>query len=210
MTFIFGVCAVLGGTVMLCQFVMTLLGLGDVDDVDVPHDVLHDMPHDTGEVASHDVAHHAHGSNWFFGIVTFRTVVAALTFFGLSGLAAESADVEPEWMPLVIGLAVGWAAMYAVHWLMQALHRLKSEGTARIEYSVGLPGEVYLRIPGGRSGAGKITLTLQNRTMEYQAMTSGDPLPTGARIVVTQVLGPDTVEVQLAPQPEPAVETSPA
>ena len=72
----------------------------------------------------------------------------------------------PEWLPLVIGLFVGWCAMYAVHWMMQSLHRLKSEGTARIEYSVGQLGEVYLRVPGGRTGSGKVTLTLQNRSVE--------------------------------------------
>jgi hypothetical protein len=197
MAIIFWVCAVLGGTVLVCQFVMSLLGLADFDDVDVSHEV-HDG---SGGVHDHAGDHHHHGSNWFFGIVTFRTIVAALTFFGLSGLAARSANVEPDWLPLPIALFVGWCAMYAVHWLMQSLHRLKSEGTARIEYSVGQPGSVYLRIPGQRGGAGKITLTLQNRTMEYQAMTSGDTIPTGARIVVTNVLGPDTVEVELAPEP---------
>ena len=90
--------------------------------------------------------------------------------------------------------------MYAVHWLMKTLFRMRSEGTARIEYSVGKAGAVYLRIPGNRAGTGKITLNLQNRTMEYQAVTSGEALPTGANIVVVAVVGPDTVEVELAPQ----------
>ncbi len=30
----------------------------------------------------HDAAH-AHGSTWLFGVISFQTVVAALTFFGL-------------------------------------------------------------------------------------------------------------------------------
>lgn len=199
MAIIFWVCAVLGGTVLICQFVMSLLGLADVDDIDVSHEIGHG-----GDAGVHDHAgdHHHHGSNWFFGIVTFRTIVAALTFFGLSGLAARSANLQPDWLPLPIALFVGWCAMYAVHWMMQSLHRLKSEGTARIEYSVGQPGSVYLRIPASRGGAGKVTLTLQNRTMEFQAVTSGDAIPTGARIVVTNVLGPDTVEVELAAEPQ--------
>jgi hypothetical protein len=198
MAIIFWICFVLGGTVMICQFIMSLLGLADVDDIDVSHEIGH------GDAATIDHAadHQHHGSNWFFGIVTFRTIVAALTFFGLAGLAARSAHLQPDWLPLPIALFVGWGAMYAVHWMMQSLHRLKSEGTARIEYSVGQPGSVYLRIPASGGGAGKVTLTLQNRTMEYLAVTSGDAIPTGARIVVTNVLGPDTVEVELASEPE--------
>jgi hypothetical protein len=64
---------------------------------------------------------------------------------------------------------------------------------------VGKAGAVYLRIPANRSGSGKITLNLQNRTMEYQAVTAGEAIPTGANIVVVGVVGPDTVEVELAP-----------
>lgn len=199
MAILFWVCTVIGVSVLVSQFIMSLMGLADIDDLETPHDVDHG-----GDAGGHDHAadHHHHGSNWFFGIITFRTVVAALAFFGLAGLAAQSADVQPEWLPVPIALFVGWCAMYAVHWMMQSLHRLKSEGTARIEYSVGQPGSVYLRIPAGRGGAGKVTLTLQNRTMEFQAMTSGDAIPTGARIVVTNVLGPDMVEVELAAEPE--------
>jgi hypothetical protein len=198
MAIIFWICTVLGVSVLVCQFIMSLLGLADIDDLETPHDI--DHPGGAGHDHAGDHSHH--GSNWFFGIITFRTVVAALAFFGLAGLAAQSANLEPAWLPLPIALFVGWSAMYGVHWMMQAMHRLRSEGTARIEYSVGRPGSVYLRIPGQRSGAGKVTLTLQNRTMEYEAMTSGDMIPTGARIVVTNVLGPDMLEVELAPEPE--------
>ena len=32
-------------------------------------------------------------------------------------------------------------------------------------------GTVYLTIPGQKAGAGKVTLCLQNRSVEYQALT---------------------------------------
>ena len=79
--------------------------------------------------------------------------------------------------------------------LMRALRGLRSDGTVRVERSVGQRGTVYLTIPGGKAGAGKVTLTLQNRTMEYQAITADQELPTGAKIVVVSVVGPNTVEV---------------
>jgi hypothetical protein len=202
MATLFMVCAVIGVTVMLCQFALTLLGITDIDDLGVPEvhtdaDVTAFDGHADG-AHGHD-AHSHHGSHWLFGVISFRTVVAALAFFGLSGLAARSAGLRPDWVPLVIALAAGWTAMYAVHWMMRTLFRMRSEGTARIEYSVGKAGAVYLRIPGNRSGTGKITLNLQNRTMEYLAVTAGEALPTGANIVVVGVVGPDTVEVELAP-----------
>lgn len=206
MEWLFLICAVFGGTIMVCQFALTLLGISDIDDLDLP-----DAPADadvsafdghTDAADGHAAGHHGHhhGTNWLFGVISFRTVVAALAFFGLAGKAAQSAGLRPDWVPLLIALAAGWTAMYAVHWLMRTLLRMRSEGTARIEYSVGKAGAVYLRIPANRAGTGKITLNLQNRTMEYQAVTAGEAIPTGANIVVVGVVGPDTVEVELAPE----------
>ncbi len=49
-----------------------------------------------------------------------------------------------------------------------------------------------------RTGAGKIQLNLQNRTVEYEALNDSEQkLPTGARIVVTSIIGPGTVAVEL-------------
>lgn len=202
-TIIYSVSAVIGGTVLCCQFLMTLLGLSH----DLPGDLPDDVPHDfhfgqDGGGADHDVAHNtAHHETSFLRMLTFRTVVAATTFFGLAGLAGKSAELRGE-LTLVMALAAGAAAMYCVHWLMQSLKRLKSDGTVRIERAVGRAGTVYLRIPANNSGAGKIQVNVQNRTMEYEAMTAHELLPVGTKVVVVNVLGPETVEVEPVPEPE--------
>lgn len=181
-------CAIVGGTVLLCQFLMGLAGFGGHADADADTD---------GDAELHGDA----DASWFIGVLTFRSVIAALTFFGLAGLTATANfHLEP---PVALACAVlsGLGALVGVSYLMKLLHRLKSDGTARIERAVGLNGTVYLTIPAGKQGAGKVTLNLQNRTVEYQAVTPTGPLPTGAAIVVTAVVGPDTVEVVPAPQP---------
>ena len=190
MTYAYLVCAVVGGTVLFCQFVLTLLGLSDLEvSDDIPHHT--DIGHADGHDAGHD---HHHGSTWLFSVITFRTVVAALTFFGLTGMAMRSNSFPPA-MSFFIAILAGAAAMLGVHWMMQSLHKLKHDGTARIDRAVGAIGTVYLRIPGRNAGAGKIHLNLQNRTVECDALTPDDDLPAGARIVVTGIVGPDTVTV---------------
>lgn len=186
-------CAIVGGTLLLCQFVLGLLGFGD------HHDVGGDL-HDAGGDHEAQVAHDADAS-WFIGVLTFRSVVAALTIFGLAGLTGTANFHMEAPVALAFAAVSGVGALLGVSYLMKLLHRLKSDGTVRIERAVGLNGTVYLTIPGGKQGAGKVTLNLQNRTVEYQAVTPTGPLPTGAQIVVTAVVGPDTVEVVPAPQP---------
>ena len=102
MTAVFGICALVGGTIMVLQFVMLFVGLGDTHDIDVVDDLPDDLP---GHF-DHDVAHDAdhHDSTGFFRVISFRTVVAALAFFGLAGLASYSADVQPA---PTLAIAVG-------------------------------------------------------------------------------------------------------
>src|SRR5262249_47132797 len=184
-------CAIVGGTLLVCQFLLSLLGLGDHHDAAGDHDI-----HDAGGHDAHG-GHDDHDSHnsWFVGVLTFRSLVAALTFFGLAGLAATVNFNQGPPQSLAIASAVAVAALLGVAYLIRSLHRLKADGTVRIERAVGQSGTVYLTIPAQKAGVGKVTVTLQNRTVEYQAVTPHQQLATGRKVVVTAVLGPDTVEV---------------
>ena len=231
MSIVFVVCAAVGVTVLVLQFLLTLAGLGgDALGVDVPHDFGHDVggaDHDFGAGdADHDLAsgeahggvghdasaehethgplhgpaagHAGHGSTWLFKVLSLLTIVAALAFFGLAGRAAQAAQCDDS-TALAIAAAAGLGAMYAVYFILRSMRLLQAEGTARIHRAVGQQATVYLRIPARQKGAGKIQINLQNRTMEYLATTPGDAIPSGATVVVTKVLGSDTVEVQAVP-----------
>ena len=197
MTIFYTICAIVGGTVLACQFVLSVTGISDADDFDDGSHV--DASVDHVEAGHHDVHPH-HGSNWFFGVITLRTVTAALTFFGLTGLAL-GAGGAPSSTSLMAAIGAGVVALYLVHWMMRSLSLLRAEGTVRIDKAVGAVGNVYVRIPGENAGRGKVQLTLQGQTVELSATTEHGPLSTGARIVVTRVTGPDAVEVVAADVP---------
>jgi hypothetical protein len=195
------VCALVGGTLITCQFLMTLLGFGGDHDMagndggggfDAGgHDV---AGHAGADAAGHHEAGHGAESSWFFGMLTFRTLSAALAFFGLTGLAASRAEFQ-EVPVLIMSLAAGFVALFLVGWLMKSLSKLNVDGTVRIERSVGSRGTVYLPVPAARGGVGKVHVSLMNRTMELKAITSQGNLPTGTKVVVVSVVTPDTVEV---------------
>ncbi|HEV3004258.1 MAG TPA: hypothetical protein VGX78_07335, partial [Pirellulales bacterium] len=107
-TMVYSVCAVIGGTLLLCQFIMTLIGLDHAGVDDVPHDFGHDFAPDVhaGDTAHGNDTAHDHSASWFVGIITFRTIVAAMTFFGLTGLAGGAAE-WPAMFTLVVALGAG-------------------------------------------------------------------------------------------------------
>jgi hypothetical protein len=227
MTTVFVICAAFGGTILVLQAIMTIVGLGgDALHTDLPHDIGHDFGSDFhGDAGGHlpaDGGIHGHaggaadapangddsqtannqqhegssqGSSQLFAMLSFRGIVAAIAFFGIGGWTAEKADL-PTGTVLLIAAACGAAAIYLVYWIMQSLASLQADGTVRIGRAVGAPATVYLRIPAARAGVGKIQINLQNRTMEYEAVTEGDTLAAGARVVVVGVVNPETVEVR--------------
>ena len=186
----FILCAVVGGTIMVCQFLLTMIGLGG--DADFADDVPDDLSSDSDG---------GHGS-WLFGVISFRTLSAALGFFGLGGWAVRASGLDVP-LQLLAAVGSGAAAMYGVHYIMLLFARLSHDGTVRIDGAIGKTGTVYIPIPAKRTGVGKIQLKLQNRIVEYSAMTSGDEkLPTGAKVVVVKLLESSTLEVE--PIGEPA------
>src|SRR5262249_11884699 len=101
-----------------------------------------------------------------------------------------------ETSTLATALAAGAVALFGVHWMMRTIYRLRVDGTARIERTVGQTGTVYLRIPGKLAGPGKVHVTVDNRLLEYEAMTASEPLPSGALVRVLRIVGPETLEVE--------------
>jgi hypothetical protein len=181
---LFLVCAGAGGAFLVLQVLAGALGIGG-DHADAGH---HDFGH-------HTEAGHDHGDgNWFLGLLTFRSVCAAVAFFGLGGLTAGYYGL-PDTARMAAAALSGFAALYLVATLMKMLYRLRADGAVRIGHAVGRTGTVYLRVPGQKAGPGKVTLNLQNRTVELEAFTAADELPTGTPVRVVAVLGPSSVEV---------------
>jgi hypothetical protein len=182
------VCFLIGGTLLVGQFLLGLLGLGHLHDFDL---------HDVHDLGGHDgPGDHEGDGSWFTGMLTFRTLVAALTFFGLGGLAGLQRWGPDPWpLTLAVAVAAGGGALVIVGSLMRWLRRQTASGTVHIKRAVGQSGTVYLTVPAGRAGAGKVTVCVQNRTMEYQAVTPDQELPTGAKVMVVGVVNGDTVEV---------------
>ena len=149
----------------------------------------------THHAGDHDADHDTQAS-WFVGLLTFRTVVAALTFFGLAGLAAAASGLEPPGPRWPSPWPPGAGALFLVAWLMRSLHRLSADGTVRIERAVGQTGTVYLSIPGHKAGAGKVHAQLAepHRGIPGRHRRT-QTLPTGTPVVVVAVVSADTVEV---------------
>ena len=173
-------CALLGGGILVVQLLLGVLGIVH-DGIDAPHSA--DGAHGAASEASEGL-----------NLLSVRALSAGLGFFGVGGMAGLATG--PGLLAaLSLGIVLGLAAMIGTAMVTRWMLRLEDDGSVLIDGAVGATGTVYLAIPGDRKGAGKVLLTLQNRTVDYQAVTSQGALPTGAPILVVDVVGPDTVDV---------------
>jgi len=187
MNTLFLLCAVVGGSVLVLQTILLVFGAGMDSDLDADGD----FDALDGADSALDVAD-AHES--FVQVLSFKTVVAFLTFFGLVGLACEQAEMTPAWT-LSLAIGAGLIAVYIVAWLMAGLARLQSKGNLELSNAVGCRGTVYLRVPAQQSGVGRVTVAVQGRTVECKAVTAGAELATGTTVVVRALAAADTLEV---------------
>ena len=169
-------CAILGGSVLIGHTGLNLFGLGGDTDVDPDTDV--------------DALEGADAMNF----VSVRALGGFLTFFGLVGWGGMASGWG-TFLSLLAAFGAGSSVMVLVAWIMRFFRRMGSEGNIQPENAVGMSAAVYLRIPGQRAGKGKIVVTLQGRSVEFDAITAGAELPSGSQCRIVRLTTSDTFEV---------------
>ena len=180
MATIFLLCAVLGGGVLVLQLALALLGL-DHGDAHLDHEV-------------------GGGLTGGLNLLSVRSIVAAVAFFGIGGRGALAAGlgIVPA---TAVAVGTGAVAAVAVAAVMRLLRNFDSDGVVRIERAVGLPARVHVGLSEDRSRPGKVMLTLQDRLLEVPAVSLDGELSTGTDVTVVGLADGDTLEVVRTPEP---------
>ena len=173
--------------IFVIQTVLTFLGIGGdggVDSVDMGGDV--DLG---GGDGTFDV-------DPSMNLLTFRNFVNFCLGFGWTAVLMHD-KIKSDFLLMLFAVIVGVALVAAVMWLFKWLSGMQQSGNIDVHTAaVGCEGKVYLAIPGGRSGEGKVQITINNSVREYDALCEGDPIPTGTPIKVVGVINDHTLLVE--------------
>lgn len=199
----FAVVAIPATVILLLQTVLLLFGLGGHDadhgEVDTDHDFDHDTDHDFDHDADHDFDHDAHdGAHHAAGIrlFTLRGIVALFAVGGWLGVAMCDLGLSPALAGL-IAAAGGFAALVIAALVIKYALRLQENGNIAAKNAVAHTATVYIPIPAARSGCGKVTMNLQERFVEMEALTDCDrTLKTGETVQVVGVTDEDKLVVR--------------
>jgi hypothetical protein len=131
------------------------------------------------------------------GIFSIKGLISFFMFFGWGGIVALGAGLRTPQV-LMIAFLVGFLAMVAVAYVFSKLLGLQESGTVEIAGAVGQEAEVYLSIPGSKSGLGKIHLKVAGKIMEFDAVTTGHTLSYGASVIVKDIDSDNVMLVEAA------------
>lgn len=169
--------AILGGALFLVQLVLSALGAGDADI----------------DLGSHHVGGLDHGSDIAFKMLSLQGLSSFFAMYGLMGLALLDQYGVPPWAALAGALLGGWLTTALIARIFRAASKLESSGTLNLTNALDAEGTVYLRIAPDKPG--KITVIVQGRQIEAEAISDHVTFETGERVRVLRVLPSGALEV---------------
>ncbi len=189
--------------ILVLQMILSVIGgqadggvdISDTSGLDMPGEMDADVLFDadaSGDIGDAGDLVHDGGNPADFGtlkFLTLQTIITFLTVFSWVSIVCVSAGMQT--LPgVLIGAACGFVMMFIVAKLVQLSAKLAENGTLNLKNAIGETASVYLTVPANGGGEGKVTMQVQGRFGEFDAITEDDaPIETGTQVQVTDVRG---------------------
>jgi membrane protein implicated in regulation of membrane protease activity len=122
-----------------------------------------------------------------FQLFSFRNLINFLLGFSWAGISL-SGNIGSETLIVVLSTIGGLLLVTVVMLIFYYMSRLGENGNIYSKDAVGKTAIVYVPISANRSRAGKVQLTINGATCEFDALTDDDALKTGEPVVVQSVI----------------------
>lgn len=156
--------------IFLVQTVLTFLGMDGDGGADA--DFSGDLDTTGGEMP--------------FQLFTFRNFINFFLGLGWGGIVFY--PVLGAVGATLIGTLAGLVLVILILLIFRSLSRMTQSGNLDMKNALNREGQVYLTIPGTRSGTGKVHIVVQGSLRELDAVTDGERIATGTLIRVVEVI----------------------
>lgn len=173
---VFWACAAIASLVFIIQFVLTLLGM-DHTDLDVDFD-------------GSDTMDMGNGINLF----SMKNLINFFMGFGWSGICLKDSISSPVLLTLA-SVVIGGLFVVMFMYIFIKTRKLEHNGTMNINDCLNRTAQVYLRIPAGGEGKGKVQISLNGSAQEFDAITDEDEIPSGTTVKIIEVLEGEILKV---------------
>lgn len=174
--FFYGI-GIAAGLMTVVLGLLTIVGLGGDHDVEVG--------------GGHD-GHDADGSS----LLSIKPITGFFLGFGWGGGIALDNGLSVT-LATMIALGNGVVLMFALAGLIRLIYSLRTDGTRKINDTIGAVGTVYVTLPAARASGGQINVTVSGRLETLAALNASlRPVPSGEKVRVVSVVDTNTVVVE--------------
>ncbi|HLP28781.1 MAG TPA: hypothetical protein VK147_09080 [Candidatus Didemnitutus sp.] len=160
--------AIPSSLIFIIQTVMTFIGADATDGLEADFD---------GDLSGADAP---------FQLFSFRNLINFLLGFSWTGISLYSTVTNTSIL-VVLSVAVGALFVYAFFMIIGVVQKLAEDNSFRLDSTLHNTAEVYLTIPGNKTGKGKILISVKGAFHELEAMTENDTIQTGSFVKVVRI-----------------------
>jgi hypothetical protein len=129
-------------------------------------------------------------------IFSFRNLINFLLGFGWTGVAFYN-TIENKMLLNILALGIGILFIAIFFMIMKVMMRLAENNAFDINETVGKTADVYLTVPAGKSGKGKVLVSVRGSVHELSAMTKMPmEIKSGQVVRITSVIDSNTLLVE--------------
>jgi hypothetical protein len=172
---VYWIIAGVASLIFVIQMILTFAGIDSSDGLSVDVD---------GDVE-------ASGPFQFFSL---RNLINFLLGYGWGGICFYDTFASKIWVN-VFAFLTGCLFFLLFFLIIKQILKLNCDNTFQIKDTLGGTAEVYLTIPGEKSGTGKIQISIKGAFHEINARTEGEKISTGDKVTVIEIIDNQTVLV---------------
>lgn len=140
---------------------------------------------DSGDGLEADFDGDFSGGDAPFQLFSLRNLINFLLGFSWTGISLYS-SIENTFLLILIAAAIG-VFVYFFFIIIRQLMKLSEDNSFRIINTLNKTAEVYLTIPGQKSGRGKVLVSVKGAMHELDAMTENDQIDAATLVKVIRI-----------------------
>ena len=160
--------AIPASLVFIVQMVMTFIGADSTDGLQADFD---------SDLSGGDAP---------FQLFSLRNLVNFLLGFSWMGISFYS-TISSKPLLLVLSILVGAFFVFLFFIIIRQVQKLAEDNSFRISDTLNNTAEVYLTIPGNKTGKGKIMISVKGAFHELEAMTERESIPSGSVVKIVRI-----------------------
>ena len=160
--------AIPASLVFIVQMVMTFIGADSTDGLEADFD---------SDLSGGDAP---------FQLFSLRNLVNFLLGFSWMGISFYS-TISSKPLLLVLSILVGAFFVFLFFIIIRQVQKLAEDNSFRISDTLNKTAEVYLTIPGNKTGKGKIMISVKGAFHELEAITERESIPSGSVVKVVRI-----------------------